>query len=128
MKTFEKCFPLKRDSMPRKASRHDGINHPVRSSEPTGQAHIHEVFRGWRKHKRHFVQNVEPDAGIGQKGAFFKGLEVTGSSQSHPAQTRSCPTILYQKPIAPRLYEACPPGLLPGQKTLWLSRRQYLSF
>jgi hypothetical protein len=24
--------------------------------------------------KLHFVQNVEPDAGIEQKGAFFKGL------------------------------------------------------
>ena len=26
--------------------------------------------------KLHFVQNVEPDAGIGQKGAFFKGLDL----------------------------------------------------
>jgi hypothetical protein len=26
--------------------------------------------------KLHFVQNVEPDAGMGQKGAFSKGLKV----------------------------------------------------
>jgi len=28
--------------------------------------------------KLHFVQNVEPDAGIGQKGAFCKGLKLRG--------------------------------------------------
>ncbi len=26
--------------------------------------------------KLHFVQNVEPDTEIGQKGAFYKGLET----------------------------------------------------
>ncbi len=26
--------------------------------------------------KLHFVQNVEPNAGIGQKGAFCKGLKI----------------------------------------------------
>ncbi len=28
-----------------------------------------------RLEKMHFVQNVETNAGIGQKGAFFKGLD-----------------------------------------------------
>ena len=32
------------------------------------------------KLKLHFVQNVEPDAGIGQKGAFFKGLILSSNS------------------------------------------------
>ena len=38
---------------------------PVRSAGPTGQADILEVFRGLK---------FEPNAGIGQKGMFFKGL------------------------------------------------------
>ena len=38
---------------------------PVRSTGPTGQAGIHLVFRGLK---------FEPDAGIEQKGVFFKGL------------------------------------------------------
>jgi len=38
---------------------------PVRSARPTGQADIHEVFRGLK---------FEPNARIGQKGMFSKGL------------------------------------------------------
>ena len=48
--TFEKCFPLLagfkvKSKIPdfegEKTSRQGGINHPVRSSGPTGQADIH---------------------------------------------------------------------------------------
>ena len=39
---------------------------PVRSAGPTGLADIHEVFRRLK---------FEPNAGIGPKGMFFKGLK-----------------------------------------------------
>ena len=41
--------------------------------------------------KLHFVQNVEPDAEIGQKGAFCKGLDIGGFQNEYKTkQNHSC--------------------------------------
>jgi len=55
-----------RGSRPRKTKI---LTTPVRSAGPTGQAGIHWVFWGLK---------FESDAGIGQKGAFCKGLATIG--------------------------------------------------
>jgi hypothetical protein len=57
-------------SSPRRAIRLRRINH----------RHTLSILR--IELKLHFVQNVEPDAGIGQKGAFFKGFKIC--AKLHP--------------------------------------------
>jgi hypothetical protein len=65
--TFAKCSILF------KAKAGENFNHPSTIFRTYG-AGRHTLSISRIELKLHFVQNVEPNAGIGQKGAFFKGL------------------------------------------------------
>ena len=71
--TFEKCSILL------KAKKGENFNHPSTIYRTYGTGR-HTMGISRIKLKLHFVQNVEPDAGIGQKGAFFKGLILSSNS------------------------------------------------
>jgi hypothetical protein len=73
---FSESRPLKNVNFCSSSRQMKNLTAPVRSPRPTGQAGIYGIFRGLNfDNDADLPAKALAQAGVGQKGVFFKGLE-----------------------------------------------------